>query len=71
MSARARRSPGSKALMLLRSLRKMRAEDVKAHSVKGQYGSGAVNGAAAALKSQPLASPPCPLASRLFPLAYS
>ena len=29
---------------LLRSLRKMTAADVQAHSVKGQYGSGAVNG---------------------------
>ncbi|MEY4268917.1 MAG: glucose-6-phosphate dehydrogenase [Pseudomonadota bacterium] len=31
---------------LLRSLRPMTADDVKAHSVKGQYGGGAVNGAA-------------------------
>ncbi len=31
---------------LLRSLRKMKAEDVKIHSVKGQYASGAVGGAA-------------------------
>lgn len=29
---------------LLRSLRRMSADDVKAHSVKGQYGSGAVGG---------------------------
>ena len=33
---------------LLRSLRPMRAADVKAHSVKGQYTSGAVNGEAVA-----------------------
>jgi glucose-6-phosphate 1-dehydrogenase len=33
---------------LLRSLRKMSAADVKAHSVKGQYTSGAVNGEAVA-----------------------
>src|SRR3546814_17161350 len=33
---------------LLRSLRKMNAEDVKAHSVKGQYTAGAVNGEAVA-----------------------
>ena len=31
---------------LLRSLRRMKAEDVKACSVKGQYGNGAVNGGA-------------------------
>jgi len=31
---------------LLRSLRKMTAADVQAHSVKGQYGNGAVNGGA-------------------------
>ena len=33
---------------LLRSLRKLTAADVQLHSVKGQYGSGAVNGAAVA-----------------------
>ena len=42
---------------LLRSLRKMRADDVKAHSVKGQYTSGAVNGAAVAGYADELGHP--------------
>ncbi len=42
---------------LLRSLRKMRADDVKAHSVKGQYTSGAVNGGAVAGYADELGHP--------------
>src|SRR3546814_5254846 len=42
---------------LLRSLRKMNAEDVKAHSVKGQYTAGAVNGEAVAGYADELGRP--------------
>lgn len=42
---------------LLRSLRRMTAEDVKAHSVKGQYTSGAVNGGAVAGYADELGNP--------------
>src|SRR3546814_14930061 len=42
---------------LLRSLRKMTAEDVKAHSVKGQYTAGAVNGEAVAGYADELGRP--------------
>jgi glucose-6-phosphate 1-dehydrogenase len=42
---------------LLRSLRKMSAADVKAHSVKGQYGSGAVDGQAVAGYADELGHP--------------
>lgn len=42
---------------LLRSLRKMTAADVKAHSVKGQYTSGAVNGGAVAGYADELGNP--------------
>ena len=42
---------------LLRSLRRMTAEDVKAHSVKGQYTSGAVNGGAVAGYADELGDP--------------
>src|SRR3546814_5402767 len=43
--------------LLLRSLRKMTAEDVKAHSVKGQYTAGAVNGEAVAGYADELGRP--------------
>ena len=42
---------------LLRSLRKMTAEDVKAHSVKGQYTAGAVNGEAVGGYADELGAP--------------
>ena len=42
---------------LLRSLRKMTAADVKTHSVKGQYSSGAVNGAPVAGYADELGQP--------------
>ncbi len=42
---------------LLRSLRKMSSEDVKAHSVKGQYNSGAVNGGPVAGYAEELGEP--------------
>ena len=42
---------------LLRSLRRMTAEDVKGHSVKGQYSSGAVNGGAVAGYADELGDP--------------